>query len=65
MPREIGGIRYYELKEISEELDVTLHTLRVYVREGKLRGRKIAGKYIVTEEALREFLQGKGAEQSG
>ncbi len=60
MPKELAGIRYYPLQELSEELDVTLHTLRAYIRQGKLKGRKVAGRWIVTEENLREFLEGRG-----
>ena len=60
MPKELAGIRYYTLQELSEELDVTLHTLRAYIRQGKLKGRKVAGRWIVTEENLREFLEGRG-----
>ena len=60
MPKELGGIRYYTLQELSEELTVTKHTLRAYIKQGKLRGRKVAGRWIITEENLREFLEGRG-----
>lgn len=56
MPKKIGDITLYTLEELSQKLDVTLVTLRAYLREGKLRGRKIGGRWHVTEESLRAYL---------
>ncbi len=59
LPKQLGEITYYTLQELSEELDVTLQTLRKYIRQGKLRGQKVANQWYVTEEALRNFLESR------
>jgi excisionase family DNA binding protein len=55
MPIQIGNIRLYSLKELSENLGVTKVTLRSYLRKGKIAGRKMGTNWYVTEESLREF----------
>ncbi len=59
MPIEIGEIRAYTLMELTRSLGVTTMTLRKYIKDGKLRARKMAGKWVVTEAALREYLGGE------
>ncbi|HPZ06492.1 MAG TPA: helix-turn-helix domain-containing protein [Candidatus Eremiobacteraeota bacterium] len=58
MPRQIGDIKFYNLTELSEALQVTPTSLRTYIHKGKLRGRKVGNKWYVTEEKLKEFLSG-------
>jgi len=55
MPIQIGDIRLYSLKELSEKLGVSEVTLRTYLREGKIKGRKMGTTWYVTEESLREY----------
>ena len=59
MPIEIGEIRAYTLMELTRHLGVTTMTLRKYIKDGKLRARKMAGKWVVTEDALKEYLGGE------
>lgn len=64
MPIKIGEITLYSVEEIAEKLDVHARTVRTYIKDGKLRGRKAGGKWFVTEEALRAFFEGlDGSEQ--
>jgi hypothetical protein len=57
MPIKIAGITLYELKEISEKLKgkVTSRTLRNYIKQRKLRAKKVAGRWYVSDVALREY----------
>ena len=55
MPIQIGDIKLYSLKELSEKLEVTRVTLRSYLRSGKIKGRKMGTTWYVTEESLREY----------
>ena len=55
MPIQIGDIRLHSLKELSEKLGVTKVTLRTYLRNGKIKGRKMGTTWYVTEESLREY----------
>ena len=57
MPIEIGEIRAYTLMELTRHLGVT--TLTLSIKDGKLRARKMAGRWVVTEDSLREYLGGE------
>jgi excisionase family DNA binding protein len=59
MPKQVGSITLYPLPELSELLGVTPVTLRQYIKDGKLKARKIGSTYHITEEALREFIDNK------
>jgi len=59
MVKEIAGIKLYTVPEISKALGVHPITVQTWVRTGKLPGRKIGVKWLVTEKALQEFLQGR------
>ncbi len=64
MPVEIGKVILYSLKELSPKLRVSEVTLRRYLREGKLQGKKIGTTWYVSEEALQKDFAG-GAENRG
>ena len=56
MPTELAGVRLYTLPEIGEKLDLTVFTLRNYIKTGKLKALKMGKAYRVEESALKEFL---------
>jgi excisionase family DNA binding protein len=56
MPIQVEDITVYNVKEISELLGITQVTIREYIRQGKLRAKKIAGEWRITGDALRDFL---------
>ena len=57
--KTIEGVKVYSLLEVSELLDITYPTVRKYVKEGKLRSRRVGRKYLVTGESIRSFLNGE------
>ena len=57
MPIQLGGLKLYSLKELSKSLGIATFTLRTYIRQGKLRARKMWTKWLVTEDALREYFK--------
>ena len=57
MPIQLGELKLYSLKELSKSLGITTFTLRTYIRQGKLRSRKMGTKWLVTEDALREYFK--------
>jgi excisionase family DNA binding protein len=57
MPKTVGGLTLFDIKELSQEIGITEVTLRKYLRKGKIRGKKIGTKWFVTEEALKEFFE--------
>jgi len=58
MPLEFSGIKLYNIVEVAEMLKSTPPTIRAYFREGKLIGRKISGKWHITEDNLKNYLSG-------
>ena len=57
MPKQIGDLKLYDVPELAELLDVQERTIRAYLREGKIKGKKMARKWMVTEEALRDYFE--------
>ena len=57
MPILLGELKLYALKELSKSLGITTFTLRTYIRQGKLRARKMGTKWLVTEDALKEYFK--------
>ena len=53
--KKIGELVLYDVAELSKLLDVQEKTIRAILREGKLKGRKMARKWYVTEDNLREY----------
>lgn len=52
-------IKIYTVPELCELLQMTPQSVRKYLNEGKIKGIKAGGKWVVSEEALREFLKGE------
>lgn len=54
------NMKIYTLEEIADFLNVTVRTLYTYIKNGRLKANKIGGKWIVTDNQLREFIEGTG-----
>jgi len=52
---KIGDLVLYDVEELSSILKIQEKTIRAILREGKLKGRKMARKWYVTEDNLREY----------
>lgn len=57
MPITLGGMKLYTIKELAKLLDVAPLTLRTYIRQGKLSGRKLGVKFYVPEESVKEYFK--------
>lgn len=55
MPKQVGNLTLYSVDDLHEQLGLSKMTIRTYLRDGKIRGRKLGVKWYVTEEALREY----------
>lgn len=65
MPRKIGSLTLYSVDDLHELLGISKMTLRAYLREGRLKGRKLGVQWFVTEESIRDYFdQGAGSESS-
>ena len=56
---DMEAFKLYTLTELEEILGVTHRTLLEYVKQGKLKARKIGGKWKVTQENLKIFINGE------
>src|SRR5690554_4536142 len=64
MPRKIGSLTLYSIDDLSELLGISKLTLRAYLREGRIRGRKLGVSWYVTEDAIREYFDEPQAQPS-
>ncbi len=55
MPKKIGSLTLYSVDDLHEMLGVSKMTIRAYLREGRLKGRKLGVQWYVTEEAIRSY----------
>jgi excisionase family DNA binding protein len=55
MVAKIGGLTLYSVEDLAEILGIQERTLRKFIREGKLKGKKLAKKWYVTEENLKAY----------
>lgn len=47
----------YNLEELSERLNISVRTLRLYINQGKLKASFIGRSYFVTEPNLMAFIE--------
>lgn len=62
MPRKVGNLTLYSVDDLHEMLGISKLTLRSYLREGKLKGRKLGVSWFVTEDSIREYFEQPQAE---
>jgi excisionase family DNA binding protein len=46
----------FDIPQLAEKLRVSKRAVRSYLCQGKLIGRKVGKRWLVTEDALRAFL---------
>jgi excisionase family DNA binding protein len=54
----LESIKLFTLVELEEVIGVTHRTLLTYVKSGKLKAVKVGGKWKVSEENLKSFING-------
>lgn len=55
MPKKIGSLTLYSVDDLHEQLGISKMTIRAYLREGRLKGKKLGVQWYVTEEAIRDY----------
>lgn len=48
---------FYTVEQLSTELDITQQTLRELIRSGELKAGKLANKYVIQREDIKEYLE--------
>lgn len=59
MPIKIGRKKFYNVEALAKMLSIPVQTVRLYIRRGRIKALKIGRRYLVSEEALEAFLDGK------
>ena len=57
MPVQIGNLTLYTVEELSEALGIQEKSVRKFLRQGQIKGRKLANRWYVTEDALRAYFE--------
>jgi len=57
MPFFVENVKFYTVAEIAQAMRVTPQTVREYIKRGRIKAQRIGRPLLVTEQALREFLQ--------
>jgi len=57
MPTTIEDVTLYSVPDLSQMLNVTTVSVRNYIKQGHLKGRKVMGRWFVSEEEVREFFK--------
>lgn len=57
MPKKIGDLTLYSVDDLHEMLGISKLTIRSYLREGKLKGRKLGVQWYITEESIRAYFE--------
>ena len=50
-------MKIYDLQEVCEILKMNIQTIRIYIKEGKLKASKVGRKYVITEEDFKAYLE--------
>ena len=56
---EKGNLVVYTVPDLCKLLNTTPQTVRRYINEGKIRGRKVGRQWLVDEDAVKEYLRGE------
>jgi excisionase family DNA binding protein len=56
---EIENIKFYNIQETAKALRVTPQTIRLYIKQGRLKGHRIGRPILITDKDLKEFLTAK------
>ncbi len=65
MPLVIGDMKFYDVPELAELLQMNERTIRRMVGKGELRGRKLGVKWYVAEATVQAYLSDTEADYSG
>ena len=57
MSIQVGDMKLYAVEEVAEMLNVGTPTIRRYLRQGQLKGKKLAKRWYVSEEAIKDYFQ--------
>lgn len=57
--KKYNEAKFYSLQEVAEIVQVSRRSMYNYLKDGRLKANKVGGRWLVTEEQLKEFIEGK------
>lgn len=63
MVRNVGGTKMFSIADLSQDLELTIRTVRQWFIDGKLPGVKLGKEWYISEDNLKAFLNAKIQEQ--
>jgi excisionase family DNA binding protein len=57
MPIKLADTTLYTVEDIAHKLNVTTVSVRNYIKQGHLKGKKITGRWFITEDDLKVFMK--------
>ena len=57
MPTIIEGIKFYTVPDTAKALQVTPQTVRAYIKQGRIKSKRIGRPILITENNIKEFLE--------
>jgi len=64
MPNKIKDISFYSVPELSQKLNVTTVTIRNYLKQGKLKGKKVMGKWFILDDEVAKIFENSDEKNS-
>lgn len=52
------NIKYYSANEVAEMFQVSLRTIRRYLKAGKLEYKKFGRNTLISEETIKKYMEG-------
>lgn len=59
MPVRMLGEKFYRVEDLVDILPLGKQSIQVYIRTGKLPGRRVGKFYYVSQASLKNFLKGR------
>ena len=57
MEKIIEDVKFYSVKDISKKLGLSTLTVRKYIRNKRLKAKKLGNSYVIYEQNFLEFLE--------
>jgi len=59
MTIKIGKRKFYLVEDLAKLLSLTPITVRVYIKQNKIKGKKAGRRWVVSEKDLINFMEGQ------
>ena len=57
MPTKLVNTTIYTVTDLAHKLNVTPASIRNYIRQEHLKGKKIMGRWLIRADAMKEFMK--------